>query len=375
MSTPRPDRDELPHVVVMWESFGPTHHDRVRALARAGFDVDAIELSSVSRDYVWERDAAAEYRMHTLAAKPVGRTSPVLAWRLLRACLRTGARHIFLCHYNRPEVLAAAVMLRLRGRRVYSMMESKFDDYPRSVWRELGKSLFLVPYNGALAASRRCRDYTAFLGLPRDRIELGYSAVDVARLAAAAAQAARDEPFVTRPFLVVARLVPKKNIARILEAFARYRAGGQDLRELHIVGYGPLREELEAEASRLGIAEAVKFLGAQDIGEVAKAMAGAAALILASTEEQFGLVVIEALAAGLPVIVSSNAGAADALVRNLDNGLVIDPYDVESIMLAMAHIGGSEASWRAMHDRALATAMGADASRFAEGVGRLVRRV
>src|SRR6185503_12143113 len=114
----------------------------------------------------------------------------------------------------------------------------------------------------------------AFLGIPRDAIEVGYSAVDVARLAAAGGQTS-EVSFAERPFLVVARLVPKKNIARILEAFARYRAAGQDGRELHIIGYGPLREELEAAATRLGIAEAVKFLGAQDSGDVAKAMAGA----------------------------------------------------------------------------------------------------
>jgi glycosyltransferase involved in cell wall biosynthesis len=298
----------------------------------------------------------------------------VLWWRLVRTCLRSPARHIFLCHYNRGDVFAAAAALRLSGRRVYTMMESKFDDYPRSVWRELGKSLFVVPYNGALAASRRCIDYTAFLGIPRDAIELGYSAVDVAHLAAAAGQQTSEVPFAARPFLIVARLVPKKNIARILEAFARYRATGLDRRELHIVGYGPLREELEAEATGLGVADAVRFLGAQDSGEVAKAMAGAAALILASTEEQFGLVVIEALAAGLPVILSSNAGAADALVRNLDNGLIVDPYDVESIVRAMAHIGGSETTWNGMHERALATAVNSDASRFAEGIARLVRR-
>lgn len=358
----------------MWESFGPTHHDRLRALSRAGFDVEAIELSSVSRDYIWERDASTDYRVRTLDDKPSGRPGPVLAWRLFRACVRSGARHIFLCHYDRPEVFAAAVMLRLRGRRVYALMESKFDDYPRSLWREVGKSLFVAPYNGALAPSRRSRDYFAFLGIPRDAIEMGYSAVDVARLRAAAQQGAKDQPFATRPFLVVARLVPKKNIARVLQAYARYRDGSQDRRELHIIGYGPLREELESEAARLGVADAVKFLGAQEIGEVAKAMAAAAALILASTEEQFGLVVIEALAAGLPVIVSSAAGATDMLVRNLDNGIVIDPYDVESIVRAMAHIGGSEKVWQAMHERALATAMGGDAGRFAEGVARLVRR-
>ena len=374
MPAPRPDQEELPRVAVMWESFGPTHHDRLRALSKAGFDVEAIELSSVSRDYQWERDAGAEYRVRSLDDTPGGRPGPRLAWRLYRACMRSGARDVFLCHYDRREVFAAAVMLRLRGRRVYALMESKFDDYPRSLWREVGKSLFVAPYNGALAPSRRSRDYFAFLGIRRDTIELGYSAIDIARLSDAAKGDPKNIAFSKRPFLIVARLVPKKNISRVLQAFAQYRKGSKDRRELHIVGYGPLREELEAQAAKLGVGKAVRFLGAQEASEVAKAMAGAAALVLASTEEQFGLVVIEALAVGLPVIVSSNAGATDVLVRNLDNGVVIDPYDVESIVRAMAHIGGSEEVWQAMRERALETAERCDAARFAEGVARLVRR-
>jgi len=240
MPTELQEEASKPAVAVMWESFGPTHHDRLRALSRAGFAVDAIELSSVSRDYAWERDEGADYRVHTLDDKPGGRPGPSLAWRLYRACMRSGARDIFLCHYDRPEVFAAAVMLRLRGRRVYALMESKFDDYDRSLWRELGKSMFVAPYNGALAPSRRSRDYFAFLGIRRDSIEMGYSAVDISRLSAAAQDAPKDVAFGKRPFLIVARLVPKKNIARVLEAFARYRERGKDRRELHVIGYGPL---------------------------------------------------------------------------------------------------------------------------------------
>jgi glycosyltransferase involved in cell wall biosynthesis len=368
----RPDRDELPPIVLMWESFGPSHHDRLRALSRAGFEVHAIELSSHSRDYAWERDALSNDRVQTLDDRPGGRSGPVMVWRLLRACLRSRAKHVFLCHYERPEVFAAVLLLRALGRRVFAMIDSKFDDYARSLRRELGKSLFLAPYSGALVAGRRSRDYVAFLGIPAQAIELGYDTIDVERWRAASAGS--EEPFATRPFLVVARLVAKKNLSRVLEAFALYRERHPDRRELHVIGYGPLREALEAEAESLGLAGAVRFLGAQDSAAVAQAMARAVALILASTEEQFGLVVNEAFAAGLPAIVSSNAGAVDVLVRNLDNGIVVDPYDVESIVLAMAHVGGSEAVWRAMRARALETATNGDVSHFCQGVARLVRR-
>jgi len=368
---PPADETELPPVAVMWENFGPTHHDRLRALARAGFDVDAIELSSNSRSYLWEREEAAGYRVHTLDDRPGGASGPGLFLRLVKVSLRSRARHVFLCHYERPLVFAAAVTLRLLGRRVYAMFDSKFDDYPRFVGREYAKSWFLAPYRGALVASRRSRDYLAFLGVPRRRIELGYDTIEIARLAGAGADA--DTEFAARPFLVVARLISKKNIPLVLEAFARYRGRYADKRELHIVGYGPLEEDLRREVDQLGLGEAVRFFGLKGSAEVASAMARALALVLASTEEQFGLVVNEALAVGLPVIVSSNAGATDVLVENLGNGIVIDPHDPETIVLAMAHMAGDEGRWLAMRERARETAMRGDASRFSEGIGRLVR--
>ena len=142
------------------------------------------------------------------------------------------ARHIFFCHYQLPLVFAAALTLRLFGRRVYAMVDSKFDDYPRFIGREYAKSWFLIPYSGALVAGRRSRDYLAFLGVPLQHTELGYDTIEISRLAGVAEAA--DAALAERPCLVVDRLVAKKNIPAVLEAFARYRDRYGDRRELHV---------------------------------------------------------------------------------------------------------------------------------------------
>ena len=103
------------------------------------------------------------------------------------------------------------------------MIDSKYDDYPRVAWRERLKRLFLLPYSGALAGSERTRDYLAGLGIGYERTCTGYDTVDIARLAPPR-EAPTDQPaFGERPFLIVARLIPKKNIANSLRAFARYQ--------------------------------------------------------------------------------------------------------------------------------------------------------
>ena len=105
-----------PHVVVMWESFGPTHHDRLRALARAGFAVDAIELTSKSSVYQWERSEAEGYRIHTLRSGRSGGGRLRVAWNLVRKTLQCGAREVLFCHYERLDVFLAAIALRIMGR-------------------------------------------------------------------------------------------------------------------------------------------------------------------------------------------------------------------------------------------------------------------
>jgi len=366
------NQTDLPPVALMWENIGPMHHDRLRALSRAGFEVDVIEQYATSQTYQWEREEAVGYRVHTLSENARTISGAGMFWRMLRACLRTRAKHFFLCHYQYLSTLAVAAVLRLLGRRVYTMADSKFDDFPRRLWREVGKSFYFLPYSGAIVASRRSRDYLRLLGVPGEAIALGYDTIDTARPRALAGEPAPGQPFETRPFLVVARLVPKKNIPFILAAFAQYRARFGDRRELHLIGYGPLEADLTAEAARLELGNAARFLGLRQAGEVAQAMQGALALILASTEEQFGLVVNEALSVGLPVIVSSQAGAVDVLVENLGNGIVIDPYDTETLVLAMAHLASDEARWKAMSARALETSPRADVGAFCEPVRQLV---
>jgi len=360
-------------LVVLWESLGPYHHDRLRELARGGFEIDVIELHEQSRDYQWERDSALDYRIHTIVPAGARTNGLLIAARIIRICWRSKARAMFFCHYEKMGVFVSSLVLRLARRRVFTMIDSKFDDYPRVLWRELIKSLYLRPYSGALVASARSRDYVRFLGFGQRPVQQGYDTIDIARFSRIADDGTVVIPHDQRPFLVVARLVPKKNIAEVLRAFAlhlqRHGAG----RELHIIGYGPMEAELVALAAELGIAPSVRFLGARPSSEVADAMIRSVALILASTEEQFGLVINEALAMGTPVIVSSNAGAVDELVDNDRNGIIVNPRDTAGISHAMSRIATMpELEWTRMSAHARDAATRGDVRHFRSGVERLL---
>ncbi len=130
-----------------------------------------------------------------------------------------------------------------------------------------------------------------------------------------------DRPFV---FLCVARLSPEKRHTLLVEAFAQAFRADANVR-LRLVGDGPSLSGLEQLIARLGIAGRVDFTGALPAERVRAEMEAADAFVLASNNETFGVVVIEALACGLPVV-STASGGPDHLI-DASNGLLIPRGD------------------------------------------------
>ncbi len=93
---------------------------------------------------------------------------------------------LFVTGYSRPESTAAAKWARRQGRPSILMSESQAIDRPRLWWRELIKKRRMRRFDAGLVGGRRHLDYLAQLGMPRDRVALGYNAVDNAYFAARA---------------------------------------------------------------------------------------------------------------------------------------------------------------------------------------------
>jgi glycosyltransferase involved in cell wall biosynthesis len=174
--------------------------------------------------------------------------------------------------------------------------------------------------------------------------------------------------FEDRHFTIVARLVPKKNLSAAIKAYNIYRSNSQGSpRELHIFGSGQLEGELLHLISRLDIS-GVRLFGFVQAPEVAAALGKALALILPSTEEQWGLVINEALAMGLPILCSDNVGARDSLVRAGINGMVFEPDNIEGLAYFMMKLATDKDEWIRFCKGSTKLAYLADTTKFAEGV-------
>lgn len=120
----------------------------------------------------------------------------------------------------------------------------------------------------------------------------------------------------------VGRLAQEKNWETLLRAFAIVYPEHPDLR-LVLLGDGPSREDLQSLAAELGIAERVTFIGSIPFGEVPNYLKAADAFSFASVTETQGLVTIEAMAAGLPVVAVDGSGTRD-IVEHGKQGLLVE---------------------------------------------------
>jgi glycosyltransferase involved in cell wall biosynthesis len=208
----------------------------------------------------------------------------------------------------------------------------------------------------------------------RGPIEDSYDSISIGRIRrlAAVEPAPGGAAHGARDFISVARLVPKKDHTTLLAAYARYRELVPQPRDLHLCGNGPERERLEMRVRELGLAEHVHFHGFVQADEVARLLGRSLALLLPSSEEQFGQAVLEAQAMGLPVIVSDNVGARDRHVRSAVNGFVVEAANMEGMARYMAMLHENEALWRRMAAAAREDAVLGDVAQFVAAVQRLI---
>jgi glycosyltransferase involved in cell wall biosynthesis len=132
--------------------------------------------------------------------------------------------------------------------------------------------------------------------------------------------------------LIVGRLVPLKGHRYLLSALAQLRHAQRDV-ALLVVGDGPLRASLERFADAPDLKAAVHFLGGRQ-GLVEETLAAADIVVVPSLLEGFGLVALEAMAAGRPCVVSRTGGLPE-IVEDDDSGILVPAGDVTALASAL----------------------------------------
>ena len=249
-----------------------------------------------------------------------------LSRRLWQALTRLDPDVVLVPGYYTLPGIAAALWARAHGRVSVLMTESTAEDHRRSGPRELAKSLLVRSlFDWAVTGGTAHRRYLAQLGFAEDRVARFYDVVDNTAIAHATSALRSTPESPTHPFfLYVGRLAPEKNLAGLVDAWLAYRRGGGAW-PLVLAGDGPERTALEQQLAGSPFAADVTFTGLCTSHQLMPLYAAAGCFVLPSTREPWGLVVNEAMAASLPVLVSRRCGCAQDLVEEGKNGYSFDP--------------------------------------------------
>jgi glycosyltransferase involved in cell wall biosynthesis len=314
-------------------------------------ELTMLEFGPTSSEYAWvPLDDIVPYRRLTLFDGPVEQQSR----RRIRTAI-SGALEdldpdvLVVCGYG---VTGMGAVLQWAQRRwsdvaVVMLSDSTAADRARKQWKEWVKRRVIGRCGSALVAGTRQSEYMLSLGMPRDKIWEGYDVVDNdffwnSVQSARAKLTPRELGLPQNYFLTCVRFLRRKNLLRLVQAYWRYASCCSETPwKLVIVGDGELRSELKKQIDALGVSEGVMLAGFKQYGELPQYYAFAGAFILASMMDPWGLVVNEAMACGLPVLVSERCGCATDLVKPGENGLTFNPEDVEQLAGLMLHVSSS----------------------------------
>src|ERR1043165_2302375 len=324
----------FPHYTIIFERLGPYHLSRLNALGKR-VQLSAVEIVRKDTTYEWDLvNSRCNFERVTLFPdEHYGRNA--LQFRISEALNRLKPQIVALPSWGTPAAWAAFQWALRCRTAIVIMTASQYCDRPRKKWKEFLKRQLVTSCGAAFVGGQRQMDYVKRLGMPESRIFTGYDTVDNNHFASGAEEARNNASRVRvklnlpgRYFLTSSRFIPKKNIFGLLESYKLFRqCSHADDWKLVILGDGPLRADIEKRIAALDLKSHVFLPGFKQYGELPSYYGLASAFVLASSMEQWGLVVNEAMAAGLPVLVSKACGCLPRLVRKGVNGFGFDCGD------------------------------------------------
>ena len=231
------------------------------------------------------------------------------------------------------------------GKKLAAIVESQEADHVRTAWKEWIKRLFLSRCFRVVVAGEKHKAYVRKLGVPEGRIVVmgGVGGVDHAIYDSCRKRYDVEEKRgelcsmlgipLRQYFIYVGRFSPEKNLLSLLRAYEKAACEEKGW-GLLLVGSGPQKTELETYVREHGLAHVI-FSGFVQQEQLPLYYLASRVFVLPSLSEPWGLVVDEALALGLPAVVSEKCGCVPDIVHDGENGLLFPPEDEGAFVRCM----------------------------------------
>jgi glycosyltransferase involved in cell wall biosynthesis len=267
--------------------------------------------------------------------------------------------HLSGCVYAIPWALLHGVTMlhTIHNRPIYEVEGSI-----RRVLKFLYKKRRAVPVAISNIIARETAD---LYNISPDLVETIFNPVDVARFTARLKKRAQDNKVV---FVSVGRFSPQKNHIGLVEAFSCV-SKELPVARLVLIGDGELKLIVEKKVEQLGLKDKVEFTG--NVADIPQRLARADVFVLPSHYEGLPMSILEAMAAGLPVIATAVGGIPD-IVK--ENGILVNAGDMKGLVDAMIKLGKDEELRKKMGEKALAEVIKYDLPEVTAQYERLYER-
>ncbi len=328
-------------------SISPYQLARFQAL-KAHFQDEILFIELASKDKIYEWNSLAN-EINAICLFPNSEfsrvTSREMVYSLKEILDRNKPDTVLSISYASPAMRYGTIWARKNRAVSICVNNSWKGDKQRYFFWEFFKGIWCrLAYDGMFLSGERSRAYYHGLGFPDEKIWLGQNSVDnqyyysqVKKIREHQDDYRKMYSLPDMFFLCVSRLSKEKNIDRLIRAYNSYKNQGGSWK-LVITGSGPFEDQIKNLSRHLQIENDVVFTGWKHVDELPVYYGLAKCLILPSISEPWGNVVNEAMASGLPVLVSDKCGCKPELCFRGVNGYDFNPYNVDEIADSMLKI-------------------------------------
>jgi len=351
------ESSEINVVCIIWQQYGPYHISRLEAVREKlpSKDVFGIEISSNTKTYGWIRSKSCINYVHSLLNSEVAERVSFIRvfFKALVIFRQRGVQLAFIPSYWPSSSVAFILAAKITGSKIIMMNDSHAHTSRATGLKAFIKKRLVLMFDGALVAGHPHQEYFSKLGMPINNIVLGYDVVNNEHFISKSRYNKLNKSSLTIKYglpkkyiLNVGRMVEKKNLSILIEAYKIMRLNIPNIYpKLVFVGDGVCKDELvnlclkysmniwqeEYNSVNLDKDIDVYFYNFKQIEELTIFYSLASIFVLPSKYEEWGLVVNEAMASGIPVVVSETAGCAYDLVQNYITGIKFNPLNADEL--------------------------------------------
>jgi len=237
-----------------------------------------------------------------------------------------------------PAFIVGLFWAKMKRRKTILWSASTEYDRDRNWYKESIKKIIIRQFDAANVYGTKARDYLVKLGMANEKIKIIGNVTDndyfyaVSRISETEKQRIKKEIGLNKKvMLYVGRFSYEKNLKLLIDSFVESQRQHNNDWCLWMVGNGPLKIELKKYINKRNADNIIKMTEFIQYKSIPKVYAVSDVLILPSVSEPWGLVVNEAMACGLPILVSKQCGCYPDLIREGLNGYSFDAFDKNDV--------------------------------------------